>query len=190
MLTSSLFPWCAAYSLMHACMQKLGKLNFVKTGLISKFGVNSFFFLWAMSVHNKIHQHCWTRPQAKRARQRCLKGSSPFPVPSPPSLVPRLSRRKVGGRESLVTLQEKLLTSDTLLRQYQSDCRTKSRLHVTFYLLSKLLSTQKWTYEHGLKLKSWWKMVFRWAEGARSKFPAVGLRARLAHHTSQLRVYM
>ena len=35
-------------------MQKFGELNLVKIELKSKFGVNLNFFLWAMSVHNKI----------------------------------------------------------------------------------------------------------------------------------------
>ena len=37
----------------------------------------------------------------------------------------------------------KLLTSGTLLWQHQSDCRTKTRVHVTFCPLSKKLSTRK-----------------------------------------------
>ena len=57
MLTSSLFPWCAAYYLVRrlVCRNSV-ELNFVKTGLKCKFGVNHNLFLMSynMSVHNEI----------------------------------------------------------------------------------------------------------------------------------------
>ena len=52
MLTSSLdvlhILWCRL-----VCRNSV-KLNLAKTGLKSKFGVNPYFFSWAMSVHNEI----------------------------------------------------------------------------------------------------------------------------------------
>ena len=82
----------------------------------------------------------------------------------------------------------KLLTSGTLLWQHQSDCRTKAHVHVTFCPLSKKLSTRKCV---AYILKAGGKQfsdVWKGRRSRESKFPVVGLRDRLARHTSQLRV--
>ena len=74
-----------------------------------------------------------------------------------------------GRRESLVTSGEKLLTSAALVWRYQSDCRSKPRVHATFCPLSKKLSTQ-WL------VKNSFRMCGRGSspESPRSKFAVVG----------------
>ena len=62
---------------------------------------------------------------------------------SKPSLVPRLSPQKRGGGESLVTSRGKVVDFCRLGLGYQSDCRTKPHVHMTFCPLAKKLSTLK-----------------------------------------------
>ena len=94
-----------------------------------------------------------------------------------------------------IDVWEKLSTSGALLWRYQSDCRTKPRVHMTFCPLSKncQLKNELVSVENTSKVgEKQFRMCGRGAspESPRSKFAVVGLRDRLAHHTSQLRVYM
>ena len=101
------------------------------------------------------------------------------------SLVPRLSPQKWdGGRESLVTSAGKVVDSTTLLWWYQSDCRMKPCLHMTFCPLSKkpisIDSTSKVVEKQFSDVRKWRK----------SKFAVVGLQDRLIHYILQVQVYM
>ena len=88
------------------------------------------------------------------------------------SLVPRLSPQKRGELgESLVTFRGKVVDFRRLGLAYQSDCRTKPRVHVTFCPLSKKLSTWR-------LVKNSFQMCTREAspESPRSKLAVVGCR--------------
>ena len=106
---------------------------------------------------------------------------------SPPTgiVVPRLSS-KTGGGESLVTF---LPLAVPIRLQYETTC-THNNLSTQQNLL-----TGKWTYisaDYTSKVGEKQFLCGRDAspESLRSKFTLVGLRDRLAHRTSQLRVYM
>ena len=61
-----------------------------------------------------------------------------------------------GGEErAWEHLQKKLSTSGALLWRYQSDCRTKLRVHVTFCPLSKKIVNSKWTFKPRQHLERW-----------------------------------
>ena len=101
------------------------------------------------------------------------------------SLIPRLSPQKWdGGRQSLVTSAGKVVDSTTLLWRYQSDCRMKPCLHITFCPLSKKLISIDSTSIGGEKQFS---DVRKWRK---SKFAVVGLQDRFTHYILQVRVYM
>ena len=95
---------------------------------------------------------------------------------------------KIGIRDAYIWGCLYLLDTGALLWRYQSDCRTKPRVHVTLCPLSKKLSTQQKIVNSPPRLvKNSFRMCVSGAspESPRSKFAVVNFRDRLVHHTSQ-----